>query len=212
MKKFFELSALYARMSIGTGIKTLGYLLITAGIFLSWKNKHLALQLVYFGVGFVAVGWLIMIRTLLMAKTLNIPKLRLKSDKKRTRIVTSFKGDYVISEWEDVTIAGRVQYYDEDDKTWKPAKGKLRVFLDDEFYKDLSVDGDFEFKISAKAGKHSISFRFVGDESVEHCYKTVNFNVVSKFEKSKIKRNVKFAYILLLALFMVPVVLFIFLH
>jgi hypothetical protein len=52
------------RLFVGISIKTLGYLVITAGIFLSIKNKDVAFRIVQFGVLMVVAGWLLIIRAL----------------------------------------------------------------------------------------------------------------------------------------------------
>ncbi len=207
MRKLLKLSALYVRMSIGTGIKTLGYLLVAAGIFMGLVNKTLGLQLIYLGVSFVAVGWLIIVRTLNMAKKLNIPKLRIGWEK-RTRIIASFRGDYVLCEDDDAVICGRVQKYDKEKRMWVPAKGKLRILLDNTFLKDITVDNEFEVKFSATKGKHILELRFVPSDLFESSYKTLKFQVVSRDEKLKIGRTIKVAYCLFFLLVLVPLFLF----
>ncbi len=54
-----ELVNVFKRLFIGIGIKTIGYLTISAGIFLSIKDKGLALLIVCTGALFVVFGWIL---------------------------------------------------------------------------------------------------------------------------------------------------------
>jgi len=63
-----ELVSIFKRLFVGIGVKTIGYLTITAGIFLAIKNKNLAFQIVLVGLFLVIVGWVMIIRALRQAK------------------------------------------------------------------------------------------------------------------------------------------------
>ncbi len=64
-----ELMDVYRRLFIGIGVKTFGYLIIAAGIFLSIKNKDLACKTIYVGISLVVLGWLLIYQALKMAGT-----------------------------------------------------------------------------------------------------------------------------------------------
>ena len=52
------------RLFAGISIKTLGYMVIAAGIFLSLKDKNLAYKIVLFGILMVLSGWGLIIKAL----------------------------------------------------------------------------------------------------------------------------------------------------
>ncbi len=54
---------------MGVGVKTIGYLTITAGIFFAIKDKNLALQIVLSGVFLVIAGWVLVIKALKQANS-----------------------------------------------------------------------------------------------------------------------------------------------
>lgn len=195
-----ELSPLYARILIGVGIKTIGYMLIAAGIFLSLKDKNLALQIVYLGIGFVIVGWIMIIRTLRMAKLIKVPKsVKISSPKKRTKVVASLKCGGIISDGESVTVSGSVQYYDEREKIWKPISGYIKIMLDETDLGKIYADNKFNFTLPAVGkGKHKVEVRFIGNDEFESSYRTLRFQVVDKGEKVKLTIMIKLAYGILL--------------
>lgn len=59
-----ELARAFKRLFVGIGVKTVGYLTITAGIFLAIKDKSLALNIVFVGIMLVAFGWILIFRAL----------------------------------------------------------------------------------------------------------------------------------------------------
>lgn len=63
-----ELVDVFKRLFVGIGVKTIGYLTITAGIFLAIKDKNLALQIVVCGVILVVIGWVLIVKALRQAK------------------------------------------------------------------------------------------------------------------------------------------------
>ncbi len=52
------------RLIFGIGLKTLGYMTIAAGIFLSIGNRDVALKVVVFGALMVIFGWGLIIKAL----------------------------------------------------------------------------------------------------------------------------------------------------
>ena len=52
------------RLLFGVWLKTVGYLTIAAGIFLSIGDRDFALRVVVFGVLMVVFGWLLIIKAL----------------------------------------------------------------------------------------------------------------------------------------------------
>lgn len=52
------------RLLFGIGLKTIGYMTIAAGIFLSIGNRDLALRIVLFGILMVIFGWILVIKAL----------------------------------------------------------------------------------------------------------------------------------------------------
>ncbi len=204
-----ELSPLYARILIGVGIKTIGYILIAAGIFLSLRDKNLALQIVYLGVGLVLVGWMMIIRTLHMAKLLKIPRrTKIPSPKKRTKVVATLKCGGIISEGENITISGRVQYYDEHKKIWRPVSGYIKIVLDERDLGKIHANNSFNFTLPAvERGKHKVEIRFIGNDEFESSYRTLRFQVVDRDEKIKLTMMIRLAYGILL-LFVLGCVIF----
>lgn len=63
-----ELAEAFKRLFVGIGVKTIGYLTITAGIFLAIKNRSLALNIVFVGIILVALGWVLIVRALKQSK------------------------------------------------------------------------------------------------------------------------------------------------
>lgn len=63
-----ELANAFKRLFVGVGVKTIGYLTITAGIFLAIKDRSLAFQIVLAGVVLVVIGWVLIVRALRQAK------------------------------------------------------------------------------------------------------------------------------------------------
>ncbi|MFP3909011.1 MAG: hypothetical protein ACLFVX_04050 [Archaeoglobaceae archaeon] len=53
-----KLAEAFRKVSVGLGVKTLGYLFIVGGIFFSLKDKDFALHIVATGVFLVVMGWI----------------------------------------------------------------------------------------------------------------------------------------------------------
>lgn len=53
-----KLAEAFRKVSVGLGVKTLGYLFIVGGIFFILKDKEFALQIVATGVFLVIMGWI----------------------------------------------------------------------------------------------------------------------------------------------------------
>ncbi len=60
------------RLLVGIGIKTIGYMVIAAGIFLSIKDKVLAYKIVIFGVLMVLSGWGLIVQALKTSSRIRI--------------------------------------------------------------------------------------------------------------------------------------------
>jgi len=52
------------RLSIGVGMKTIGYLLVAVGIFLPLFNKKLGFAAIYGGVMLIVAGWVYIVLSL----------------------------------------------------------------------------------------------------------------------------------------------------
>mgnify|MGYP007013855486 CR=1 FL=1 len=59
-----KLVEVFRRLFLGLGIKTVGYLIIAAGIFFSIKDKDIALFAVILGAFLVIFGWMLIYRAL----------------------------------------------------------------------------------------------------------------------------------------------------
>lgn len=195
-----ELTHLHLRILIGVAIKTLGYLIVAAGIFLSIKDKTLALKVVYIGVSFVVVGWVVVIRSLRLAKVVRVPKaIRLE---KRTKISAHISGGRygVISEGDNVEVSGKCLSYDPVKRGWKPSSGVIKLILDNSEIGKIDIDGEFKFSFKApKRGEHSLEIRFIGDEPN---YKVLRFKVLSRDERRRILILTNLAYICIITFFM----------
>jgi len=59
-----KLTILFKKLFLGISIKTIGYLTIASGIFISIKNKDIAFKIVIIGAILVVLGWILIIRAL----------------------------------------------------------------------------------------------------------------------------------------------------
>ncbi len=103
----------------------------------------------------------------------------------------------ILSEGDVVTISGKVMYYDNYEKTWKPVGGILKIFLNDKEIRIIKSDkGDFRFSIRAPPeGRHKLEIRYLGDDLHEpHC-KVLKFQVLNKEHKKTLMRFLNIAYI-----------------
>jgi len=187
-----RLEPLYVRIFIGAGIKSIGYLIVAVGIFLSLKDKSLAIKVVYTGVCFVVFGWFVIIRSLKLAKSVGSRKYQ--AEKAKARISAHISGKAFISEGDSVKIKGRVFGYDADKKTWKPLSGEVLVLVNGFLVGRISTTEDgFEFTLpNLKRGRYEIEVRYVN----EPCVKTLRFNVMSQDEKNRLIRLVRLIILL----------------
>ncbi|MCS7121911.1 MAG: hypothetical protein NZ895_04865 [Archaeoglobaceae archaeon] len=70
-RKEIIIMLLKLRVLSGIAIKTIGYMVISSGIFLSLKSKDLALKVVVFGTLLVIAGWFLILRGLILSKKIN---------------------------------------------------------------------------------------------------------------------------------------------
>jgi len=59
-----KLPIISKRLFLGISIKTIGYLIIASGIFISIKNKDVAYKMIIIGAILVLLGWILIIRAL----------------------------------------------------------------------------------------------------------------------------------------------------
>ena len=59
-----KLPIISKRLFLGISIKTIGYLIIASGIFISIKNKDVAYKMIIIGAILVLLGWILIIKTL----------------------------------------------------------------------------------------------------------------------------------------------------
>ena len=118
---------------------------------------------------------------------------------RRTRISAHMFSNIsgVLTEGDNITISGKIMYYDDFEKTWKPVGGVLKVLLNGKEIRLIkSDDGDFRFSIKAPPeGKHKLEIRFLGDELHEPNFKVLNFQVLSKEHKRTLMKFLNIAYL-----------------
>ncbi len=155
------LTPLQTRLLVGVGIKSLGYLIVASGIFLSLKDKALALKIVYLGVCFVVFGWFLILRALRLAKSLGF-------ERKGERIERQFRisahvdgGLFGIKEGDTLKVRGLVK--ERVGRYWKNADGNVLLVLNWIPVKKTKLnDGKFEFRIpNLKEGLYEVHVRFV---------------------------------------------------
>ena len=59
-----KLPMLSKKLFLGISIKTIGYLIIASGIFISIKDKDVAFKMILMGAVLVVLGWILIIRAL----------------------------------------------------------------------------------------------------------------------------------------------------
>jgi len=59
-----KLPMLSKKLFLGISIKTIGYLIIASGIFISIKDKDVAFKMIIMGAVLVVFGWILIIRAL----------------------------------------------------------------------------------------------------------------------------------------------------
>ena len=59
-----KLPMLSKKLFLGISIKTIGYLIIASGIFISIKDKDVAFKMIIMGAVLVVLGWILIIRAL----------------------------------------------------------------------------------------------------------------------------------------------------
>jgi len=59
-----KLPILSKKLFLGISIKTIGYLIIASGIFISIKDKDVAFKMIIMGAVLVVLGWILIIRAL----------------------------------------------------------------------------------------------------------------------------------------------------
>ncbi len=126
---------------------------------------------------------------------------------KKTRIAGLHVDDSKPVVGGEVRIAGFLQYYDENARTWKPLRAWVRLYVD-----GMEIDrvptkpnGSFEFRYSSNVtGKRKVEVRFAGDR-FKPCRKEIEVEFVTAEEKRKVDRLAKFA---LLALFILTFLIF----
>ncbi len=142
----------------------------------------------------------------------------MKYMKKRTKVsahlISSISG--VLSEGENITVAGRIMYYDDYKKTWKPIGGLLKIMLNDKEIRKIKSDkSGFKFSIRVPSeGKHKLEIRFIGDEEHEPYCKVLRFQVLNKNYKKMLMKFLSVAYFFMgityLALFLTLVLMILF--
>ncbi len=200
-----ELTPLHLRLLIGVGVKSLGYLIVAAGIFLSLKDKALALKVVYIGVSFVIFGWFLVFRALRLAKAVRLkkhPKFFERRFKISAHVSSGFLG---VKEGDSVEISGCVM--GKFDKSWKYVDGNVLIVLDGiPIGKVRLNDGKFSFVIpNLRRGTYDVHVRFV--EGCEE--KRLRIKVLSRREwKRNILTFVLAVLILILISFAVVIPIF----
>ena len=200
-----ELTHLHLRILIGVGIKTLGYLIIAAGIFLSIRDKGLALRAVYLGISLVVVGWFVVIRSLRLARVVKVPKTIGRVRKTKISASISARGG-IISEGEEVKVKGFCKYYDPNEKKWKDLNCIVKILLDNSEIEKIYTSGSFTHSFLApKKGEHTLELRIIS-EDFEPSYKILKFKVLSRDEKMKILKLTYLAYTFLILFLLVFIV------
>ncbi len=187
-----ELTPLHARVLIGVGIKSLGYLIIASGIFLSLKDKNLALKVVYIGVCFVIFGWFLVLRAFKLASFFKV--------KKSERFDRNFKisahisgGLFGIKEGDNAEVAGVVR--ERSGNRWIPARGSVVLVVNGVVLGRCKLkDGKFSFKLpNLRRGNYDVQVRHV--EGCEE--KRLRMNVMSFDEWRRCVMTVVIAVFLL---------------
>ncbi len=124
------------------------------------------------------------------------------SSSRKTRVSVHLS-DAAPAEGEIVSAEGWLTYYDEGEKSWKPLKGKLHIYIDGVKVGESESNnyGMFSFPFTApREGKHKLEVRFKGSPGYDSCYKSMDFQTVRYGEKKRLLRLVKIVFVLLLLL------------
>ncbi len=127
---------------------------------------------------------------------------------KRTRI-SAHLADTPVEDGE-VVVEGWLNYYDEEEKKWKPLKAKIDFYLDERRIGETTSNevGKFEFSFpSPYIGRHKVEIRFKGRHDLEPSYKLIEFNVLRKEEKRRLTKIAKGLFILVLAVCAVSLII-----
>lgn len=187
-----NLTPLHIRILIGVGIKSLGYLIVASGIFLSLRDKSLSLKVIYIGVCFVIFGWFLIVRALKLAKSFKLGKS--EKFERFFKISAHIDGKFLgIKEGDTVNVRGTVR--ERIGKSWKDACGSVLLVLNGiPVSRTTVVNGKFNFKIpNLRRGVYDICVRFV--EGCEE--KRIKLKVMS-FEEWKRNLMIFFVAILIL--------------
>lgn len=151
----------------GVFLKTLGYLTIASGIFLAIGKPGIAIKFVYCGIILVAIGWIVIVKSLLSARGVG------KREEKPK--VSVFANGGIFGLRRNVELRGRVGKIV--DGRFKENRGRIKVYLDDKFFGEFSVDGSFRIKLKdLKRGKHTAEVRFVeGNVNKRISFEVVDF-------------------------------------
>ncbi len=123
----------------------------------------------------------------------------------RTKISAHFI-DARPAEGESTGIEGWLMYYDEVEKSWKPLRGELHIYIDGQHFGIAETDGYGAFSFHFRApsiGRHRLEICFRGKRGFESSYKVMDFHVVDVAEKKRFvgfARNVAIALLILILL------------
>ncbi len=138
----------------------------------------------------------------------------LSSDSSYTRTrVSAHLSNAAPVEGETTSVEGWLTYYCEEDKSWKPMKGKVSVYLDGTKIGEAEANecGIYSFEFVAPyAGKHKLEVKFSGSERFEGSHKLLEFQSLTRKEFlkiSKIMKIVALAVLLLILLSLLSVFL-----
>ncbi len=171
---------LYLRLTFGIGIKTFGYFLIAAGIFLGFRYKEMAAKIIFIGISFIMLGWALVIYTLKVSALLKLPT-------KKTRFgISAHLKNGIIKKGQVVEVEGKLRGL---------KSGNIKVLLNGKKILESYVEDVFKFQLTApEVGKHTIELRYIGDVVLEP--KKLSFQVMEEEKFENFKRSVRFFYLL----------------
>ncbi len=164
--------------SLGVSVKSLGYLIIASGVFLSPLNKELALKVICSGVTLVIFGWFLILRALKLA---SFKVEREKLPKRRYKMSAHISGGFLcLREGDTVKIEGSVK--ERIGNSFSPAKGKVVLILNGLRLESDLKEGRFSFEIpNLRRGTYNVFVRYV-----EGCVeRSMRFQVLSAEEWRK---------------------------
>ncbi len=124
---------------------------------------------------------------------------------RRTRVAAHLS-DAAPAEVDVVAVEGWLTYYDESEKSWKPLKGKLHVYIDGRHIGETESNsyGAFSLHFPAPSvGRHKIEVRFKGKFGYEPSSKSLEFQVIEPLEKERLGRLMRNAVLLIMLLIFV---------